>query len=237
MEKVSKKPVLYAAIIALTLLLSKKAHASRPYSWIDERGPKVELHINRTLIASAPKEKAEMVRSSLKKLEKAFSEQRRHYYYKITKHENETFAISLKDGEEILRITPDLAKYHKCSPRLLAGIWLTNIYEAHYGSKNKVEGSNYLTVTWYGGPKWNGKRTASGEVFYDWQLTAAFNDVPLNSLIRLSNSQNNRSVIVRVNDRCKKNGIVDVSKLAADLLGITRKGTAKLRVEILHSSK
>ena len=103
MEKVSKKPVLYAAIIALTLLLSKKAHASRPYSWINERGPKVELHINGTLIASAPKEKADMVRSSLGKLEKAFSEQRKHYYYKITKHENETFAISLKDGEEILR--------------------------------------------------------------------------------------------------------------------------------------
>lgn len=115
----------------------EKAHASRPYSWINERGPKVELHINGTLIASAPKEKADMVRSSLGKLEKAFSEQRKHYYYKITKHENETFAISLKDGEEILRITPDLAKYHKCSSRLLAGLWLTNFYEAHYGSKTK----------------------------------------------------------------------------------------------------
>jgi len=70
MEKVNRKPVLYAAIIALTLLLSKKAHASRPYSWIDERGPKVELHINGTLVASAPKEKADMVRSSLGKLER-----------------------------------------------------------------------------------------------------------------------------------------------------------------------
>jgi len=60
MEKVNRKPVLYAAIIALTLLLSKKAHASRHIPGSMKGGQKWNYTLTEHLVASAPKEKADM---------------------------------------------------------------------------------------------------------------------------------------------------------------------------------
>lgn len=90
-------------------------------------------------------------------------------------------------------------------------------------------------ASWYG-PKFHGKATANGEVFNQYDLTAAHRTLPLPSMVRVTNLENGRSIVVRVNDRGPfKNGrIIDLSTRGAQLLGFHRDGTAKVLVEILE---
>lgn len=87
----------------------------------------------------------------------------------------------------------------------------------------------------YYADKFNGRRTASGEVFYQDSLTAAHKTLPFGSKIRVTNLVNGKSVVVRVNDRGMKGTkrIVDLSKAAAREIGIIAAGIAKVRVEVL----
>ena len=89
-------------------------------------------------------------------------------------------------------------------------------------------------ASWYG-PGFHGRRTANGEVFDQYRLTAAHPTLPLPSMVRVTNLENGRSVVVRVNDRGPfKNGrIIDLSQRAAELLGFRQSGTAKVLVEIM----
>lgn len=89
-------------------------------------------------------------------------------------------------------------------------------------------------ASWYGAD-FVGKRTANGETFDPNELTAAHNTLPMPSLVRVTNLDNGRSVVVRVNDRGPfSNGrIIDVSRRAAELLDFAKIGTAKVRVQIL----
>ncbi|HVY12717.1 MAG TPA: septal ring lytic transglycosylase RlpA family protein [Alphaproteobacteria bacterium] len=89
-------------------------------------------------------------------------------------------------------------------------------------------------ASWYG-PGFSGKRTANGEVFDPGELTAAHRTLPMPSLVRVTNLENGRSVVVRINDRgpFAAGRIIDVSSRAAELLGFDGQGTAKVRVTIL----
>ena len=75
--------------------------------------------------------------------------------------------------------------------------------------------------------------TANGEVFDPRQLTAAHKLLPLPSYVKVTNLSNNRSIIVRVNDRGPfvKNRIIDLTPAAAKRLGFYKKGTAYVLVE------
>jgi rare lipoprotein A (peptidoglycan hydrolase) len=94
-------------------------------------------------------------------------------------------------------------------------------------------------ASWYG-PRFHGKKTANGSKFNQNEFTAAHATLPLPSVVRVINLENNRSVLVVVNDRGpfhnKGRGkrIIDVSKKAAIELGILHKGVGKVRVEYLH---
>jgi rare lipoprotein A len=90
-------------------------------------------------------------------------------------------------------------------------------------------------ASWYG-PGFHGKRTANGEKFNERELTAAHRTLPMPSIVRVTNLDNGKSLVVRVNDRgpFSKNRIIDVSSRAADLLGFKNKGIAKVRVTILE---
>jgi len=90
-------------------------------------------------------------------------------------------------------------------------------------------------ASWYG-PTFHGNTTANGEVFNQYELTAAHRTLPMPSMVRVTNLENGRSIVVRVNDRGPfKNGrIIDLSTRAAQLLGFQRVGTAKVMVEILE---
>lgn len=86
--------------------------------------------------------------------------------------------------------------------------------------------------------KFNGRPTATGEIFEHTNLTAASNSFKFHSWVRVTNLQNNKSVIVRINDRmavksANKGRIVDLTKAAAKKLGVGIGGLIKVLVEIV----
>ncbi len=91
-------------------------------------------------------------------------------------------------------------------------------------------------ASWYG-PGFHKERTANGEVFDQNEMSAAHKTLPMPSLVRVTNLDNGRAIVVRVNDRGPfANGrIIDMSRRCAELLGFERVGTAKVRVQILAS--
>jgi len=83
--------------------------------------------------------------------------------------------------------------------------------------------------------KFVGRKTASGEVYRHDSLTAAHKTLPFGTKLRITHVANGRSVVVRVNDRGMKglNRVVDLSRSAAEQLGMISSGVAKVEVEIL----
>jgi len=82
------------------------------------------------------------------------------------------------------------------------------------------------TASWYG-PGFHGRRTASGERFNTYDMTAAHPSLPFGTKLRVVNEENGRSVIVRVNDRgpFSRRRIIDLAKGPAQALGLTATGT------------
>jgi len=89
-------------------------------------------------------------------------------------------------------------------------------------------------ASWYG-QDFHGQKTANGEIFNKDELTAAHRTLPLPTLARVTNLDNGRSIVVRINDRgpFSRARIIDVSQRAAQLLGFVQQGTAKVRVQVL----
>jgi rare lipoprotein A len=89
-------------------------------------------------------------------------------------------------------------------------------------------------ASWYG-TEFEGHATASGEIFNPAHLTAAHPTLPFGSMLRITNTQNNRQVTVRVNDRGPfvNTRIIDVSRAAAEVLDILATGTAPVVVELV----
>lgn len=88
----------------------------------------------------------------------------------------------------------------------------------------------------YYGPGFHGKKTASGEVYSQNKLTAAHKTLPLGTILKVTNAQNNRSVYVRVNDRGPyiKGRVLDLSSKAAEILGFKNKGKAYVKAEVVN---
>lgn len=89
-------------------------------------------------------------------------------------------------------------------------------------------------ASWYG-PGFYGRLTSDGEIYTGQQLTAAHKTLPLPVNVRVTNLENGRSMILRVNDRgpFARGRIIDVSESAAKSLGFYQQGTAKVRVQYL----
>ncbi|MES2674258.1 MAG: septal ring lytic transglycosylase RlpA family protein [Pseudomonadota bacterium] len=89
-------------------------------------------------------------------------------------------------------------------------------------------------ASWYG-YKFNGEHTSNGELYNMFSMTAAHKTLPIPSYVRVTNLANNKSVVVRVNDRgpFHSDRIVDLSYAAAQRLGITQAGTGDVEVEIV----
>ena len=97
-----------------------------------------------------------------------------------------------------------------------------------------VGGHQEGVASWYG-PGFHGKRTANGEVYDQYELTAAHQTLPLGTRVMVTSLTNGRAVEVRVNDRgpFADGRLIDVSRKAARELGFEEKGTARVRVEVL----
>lgn len=87
--------------------------------------------------------------------------------------------------------------------------------------------------------KFEGRRTANGEIFTQKKLTAASNTLPLNSWARVTNLSNGRSVMVKITDRMhhRNRRLIDLSRAAASKLSFTGKGLTRVKVEYLGKKK
>lgn len=109
-------------------------------------------------------------------------------------------------------------------PYQVDGKWYVPTHEPNY---NEVG-----IASWYG-PTFHGKASASGETFDENAMTAAHPTLPIPSLVRVTNLENGKTVVVRLNDRGPfvDDRIIDLSRAAGKALDMHGKGTAKVRVQ------
>nr|WP_282571383.1 septal ring lytic transglycosylase RlpA family protein [Methylonatrum kenyense] len=91
-------------------------------------------------------------------------------------------------------------------------------------------------ASWYG-KKFHGRRTSSGEPYDMYKLTAAHRELPIPAYVHVTNLDNGRELVVRVNDRgpFARNRIIDLSYAAAQRLDMVDAGVAPVRIELLHA--
>ena len=96
----------------------------------------------------------------------------------------------------------------------------------------------YGLASFYG-DKFNGRRTASGEIFSQRKLTCACNMLPFGTWIKVTNVHNGKSVIVKVNDRLhtRMRRLADLSRAAAKKIGSTDSGLVRIKVEVISRKK
>ena len=82
--------------------------------------------------------------------------------------------------------------------------------------------------------KLDGRKTASGQTFHQKELTAAHPSLPFGTKVKVTNTQNNKSVEVRINDRGPNQAgrVIDLSTAAAAKLGMKKTGTAPVKLEV-----
>jgi rare lipoprotein A len=117
-------------------------------------------------------------------------------------------------------------RYVVGQPYKINGRWYTPQNYSHY---DKVG-----IASWYG-DLFYGRYTANGEIFDSNRLSAANPTLPLPAYVKVTNLENGRTVVVRVNDRGPYHGerLIDLSRRSADVLGFRQKGTARVRVTYL----
>lgn len=92
-------------------------------------------------------------------------------------------------------------------------------------------------ASWYGG-KFHGKKTANGEIYDMNEVTAAHKSLPFGTIVNVQNLDNGKTVKVRINDRGPfiKDRIIDLSKKAAEAIGMMHSGTANVRITVDDAS-
>jgi rare lipoprotein A len=125
-----------------------------------------------------------------------------------------------------VRIPQNAGVYKVGNPYQIDGTW----YYPHEQPDYDETG----IASWYG-PTFYGHRTANGEMYDGTEMTAAHRTLPMPVNVRVTNLDNGRSVVVRVNDRgpYAKGRIIDLSEAAARALDVVRMGTARVRVTYL----
>ncbi|GGB44691.1 hypothetical protein GCM10011316_15890 [Roseibium aquae] len=121
-------------------------------------------------------------------------------------------------------------RYVVGKPYKIAGRW--------YHPKHDPDYTSVGLASWYG-PTFHGRKTANGEIFDRNALTAAHTTMPLPSYARVTNLENGRSMIVRVNDRGPFHGnrTIDLSERVATMLDTKSQGLAKVKVEYVGRAR
>ena len=91
-------------------------------------------------------------------------------------------------------------------------------------------------IATYYAARYKGRRTSSGDRYNPAKLTAAHNDLPLGTKVKVTNLENNQEVVVTVNDRCKKRKtrLIDLSRAAARKLGFLGQGKTRVMITALE---
>ena len=105
-------------------------------------------------------------------------------------------------------------------------------------NKSKFDKSKkvFRGISSYYGPQFHGKLTANGEIFDMYGVTAAHKEIPFNTTVRVTNENNGKSLLLRINDRGPYvgNRILDCSFGAAKKLGFVGEGTAPVKIEVIE---
>jgi rare lipoprotein A len=151
------------------------------------------------------------------------------------RHAKEYFPESLY-GRASARVVADGEPVPKGGGQYLVGHAYTVAGHTYVPSEKKYAAVGL--ASWYG-DAFHGRRTANGEVYDKYGVTAAHPTMPLPSYARVTNLRNHRSIIVRVNDRGPYHGgrVMDLSATAAEALAYKSVGTARVKVEYVgHAS-
>ncbi len=117
-------------------------------------------------------------------------------------------------------------EYKVGNPYQVNGVWYYPAEDFSYDETG--------IASWYG-PGFHGKATANGEIYDMNEMTAAHKTLQIPALVRVTNLENGRSIVLKINDRGPyvHGRIIDVSRRSAQLLGFEGKGTAPVRVTVL----
>ena len=158
----------------------------------------------------------------------------KYYDYKIIKKDSRYILLSFLAVCSILLIiqgcstgkpAPAPAGYPK--PYKVLGSWYQPIPNSHgFSQRGKA--------SWYG-KKFHGRKTANGEIYDMYAMTAAHKTLPLGTYVRVHNLKNNRSIDIRINDRGPfvRGRIIDLSYAAAKKLGVVGPGTVPVKITAL----
>ena len=105
---------------------------------------------------------------------------------------------------------------------------------SHTSTPKKKPDVHYGTASYYAN-KFEGRKTASGEIFSQKKMTAASNIISLNTYVQVTNLRNKRTAVVKITDRMhpKNKRLIDLSRGAAKQLGYTSRGLTRVKVEVL----
>ena len=138
--------------------------------------------------------------------------------------------IYLDEPTPIQKSTPIYSNY-KLKPYKVLGQW----YYPRYAEVGEIFRG---IASWYG-QNFHGKLTASGEIYNMYAYTAANKILPLHTKVKVTNLNNNKSVIVRINDRGPfvKDRIIDLSYVAGKKIGLDKTGIAPVEIVVLSNPK
>jgi rare lipoprotein A len=128
--------------------------------------------------------------------------------------------------DHTVQVPPNAGIYKIGNPYQIGNVW--------YYPREQPDYDETGIASWYG-PDFYGKYTANGELYDGNALTAAHRTLPMPVNVRVTNLDNGKSIIVRVNDRgpYARGRIIDLSRRAAELLDVVQSGTARVRVTYL----
>ena len=115
---------------------------------------------------------------------------------------------------------------------ILSIFFLYSCASTHHSDYSHDQSAHYAVASWYG-KKFNGKSTASGERFDMYEMTCAHKTLPFGTKLRVTNPENNKWVIVTVNDRGPfiPGRDLDLSYGAAKKIGIVKQGVERVKIE------
>lgn len=99
----------------------------------------------------------------------------------------------------------------------------------------KTAQKSWKGIASYYHPKFNGRKTSTGEIFSNEKLTAANNFLKLGTMVKITNPKNNKTVVVKINDRmnARNKRLIDLSQAAAHKLGLIHQGIGEVEMEVL----
>ena len=137
--------------------------------------------------------------------------------------------IYLNDNSPITPTNTNPSYKTKLKPYKVLGKW-------YYPREVNIGETFRGVASWYG-PNFHGKLTANGEIYNMYAYTAANKILPMNTKVKVINLNNNKSVIVRINDRGPfvKGRIIDLSYIAGKKIGLDKTGTAPVKIIVLQT--